>query len=448
MSSEEVRPAPREGVPPVTAWTALAILSLFYILSSLDRGLFAILSPVIQKSIKLTDVQLSLLQGVAFSLFFGVAGMPLGWAADRYSRRWIIFLGVIFWSLSTAATGLASNFLGLFLPRAGVGAGEASLSPCAQSLLADLFPRKRLAFAAAVYGVSANVGAGIGTAFAGVILAALTAAGGLVLPLFGHLLPWQAVFVLVGVPGGLLAALAFLLHEPHRQPGTVVRADASTWGDFFAFIRREPRLLALHFMSFPMAAMAIYTSAAWMPMFLNRVQHMPIIQIGAALALSTGLTGLIGNLIAGFVSDRVGQSMPDAYYRISMITCLISVPFGIAMFLVPSGGLTVILYALFYATGGAFAGTATASLNVIMPESLRGKAFSCYWLWMAVMGAIGPLVAATLTEHVFRDPMAVGRSAAIVIGVTMPIAALSFRLNLKALRRVVLGQDTAHQPLK
>jgi MFS family permease len=271
------------------------------------------------------------------------------------------------------------------------------------------------------------------------MLATLTAAGGLTLPLFGHLLPWQAVFVLVGVPGGLLAVLAFLLYEPHRQPGTVVRADASTWGDFLAFIRREPRLLALHFMSFPMAAMAIYTAAAWMPVFLNRVQHMPILEIGAALGLTAGLSGIVGNLIAGLVSDRVGQSVPDAYYRVSMITCLISVPLGVFMYLAPDGLTTVIAYGLFYATGGAFAGTATASLNVITPEPLRGKAFSCYWLWMAVMGALGPLFAATLTEHLFHDPMAVGRSAAIVVGVTMPVAALCFRFNLKALARVVLG---------
>jgi len=425
------------ATPPLTAWTALAILALFYVLSALDRGLFALMSPSIQKSIHLSDVQLSLLQGVAFSLFFGVAGLPIGWAADRFSRRWVIFLGVIVWSISTAATGLASTFLTLFLPRAGIGAGEASLTPSAQSLLGDLFPRRRLAFAGAVYGISANVGTGFATIVGGSLLATLGAAGGLTLPFLGHLLPWQAACIILGLPGVLLAWLAFLIHEPRRQLPAAARAEASTWGDLAAFVAREPRLVILHMLGFPVAAVAIYTTGAWTPIYLTRLHHMGIAEIGVVLGLTTGVLGIAGNLIAGAVCDWLTRrGVQDAYYRMGVVTYIIATPAGVLAFVTGSTPLAIAGLAVFVLIGSCFAGSSTASLNLITPPRLRGKVFACFWLWMAAMGAMGPLAAATLTQQVFHDPMKIGWSVAIVLGVCMPLAALALGQNMAAFRRV------------
>jgi MFS family permease len=436
---------PSEAGPPAvaaaTAWTALAILGMFYVLSSVDRQVFLLMSPAIQASLRLTDVQLSLLQGVAFSIFFGIAGLPLGWAADRFSRRWVIFFGAVVWSISAAACGLANSFATLFAPRAGVGAGEASLSPCAQSLLADLFPRQRLAFAAAVYGISVNIGGGLGTALGGLVLGALAVAGGLTLPLLGHREPWQAACLVIGLPGVLLAWFAFAIHEPPRVKLTATGADATSWGEFIAFVRTERQLLLFHFLSFPLVAMIIYTAAAWMPTYLTRVHHMKIAAIGASLGLVAATAGIAGNLTVGALSDWMTQrGIDDAPYRISVFSTLIGLPCAVAAFLANSPLLAIVLFALFSLTASSFAGTATASLNLITPAPLRGKAFSCYWLWMALMGALGPLAAAALTEHVLHDRMAVGRSVAIVAGLTMPLAAAMFALNMKGLRRVTQTQ--------
>src|SRR5690606_7650585 len=159
-----------------------------------------LLADDIKAEMHLTEVQLSVLLGFAFTLLFGVAGLPLGWLADRWSRRGILFAGVIFWSLSSAGCGLATSFLTLFAVRAGVGIGEAALSPCAYSLLGALFRRERLGFAAAVYGVGSNLGGGAALAFGGMLVAAIGAVGGVHIFGLGDLPAWRAAFLFVAAP--------------------------------------------------------------------------------------------------------------------------------------------------------------------------------------------------------------------------------------------------------
>ena len=171
------------------AWMSLAILFVFYVLAYVDRAMLALMVEPIQADLGLSDIQIGLLQGCAFSLIFGVTGLFMGWAADRTSRRKIIFGGAIFWSLSALMCGLSRSFGMLFFARAGVGAGESCLAPSAQSLIATIFPRRKLAFALAVYGQSSNLGGGLALAMGGMAVAALTVQGGFDAPLLGHLAP-------------------------------------------------------------------------------------------------------------------------------------------------------------------------------------------------------------------------------------------------------------------
>jgi MFS family permease len=134
-------PPPIEAYPaPVQGWSAAFVLSFLYILSLLDRNIMVLLSEPVARDLGLSDFQLSLLYGPGFALLFAIAGLPLGWAIDRYSRRVVIWSGVLFWSLATMACGLGRNFGELLTARAGVGVGEAALVPGSQSILADMFP--------------------------------------------------------------------------------------------------------------------------------------------------------------------------------------------------------------------------------------------------------------------------------------------------------------------
>src|SRR3546814_132895 len=151
-----VTPYPR----PAVGWYATVVLALLYWFSVLDRFIIGLMVDPIKRDLGLTDLQFGILHGSAFAITFSVVGLLAGALADRYNRRWVIYAGVTIWSIATAACGFAYSFWHLLLARVGVGAGEATLNPCATSMITDLFPRERLTTALAVYAMGSTVGSG------------------------------------------------------------------------------------------------------------------------------------------------------------------------------------------------------------------------------------------------------------------------------------------------
>ena len=197
------------------AWYVLVVLVCVYIFNFIDRSILTILGPYIQKDLGLSDGQLGLLSGTVFALFYGLFGLALGRLADTWVRTWTIALGLTLWSGMTALSGFASNFGQLAAARVGVGVGEASASPAAYSLLADWFPKEKRATALAIYSSGIFIGAGLSFAISGVVVDGWNNAyanGGAPLGLAG----WQAAFLIIGIPGLLLAALVMTLREPPR----------------------------------------------------------------------------------------------------------------------------------------------------------------------------------------------------------------------------------------
>lgn len=131
------------------AWLSVGILQIFSLLAVTDRQIIALLVQPIKADLQLTDTEIGMLQGLAFGMCYGLAGLPIGWAVDRYPRRFILFLGISFWSLSATACGLARDFTSLFVGRMAVGVGEATNNPAAVSLISDLFPPTALQYRSA-----------------------------------------------------------------------------------------------------------------------------------------------------------------------------------------------------------------------------------------------------------------------------------------------------------
>src|SRR5690606_17286854 len=140
------------------AWYVVGVLMVCYTLSFVDRQILSLLVTPIKEDLGLNDTQIGLLQGLAFALFYTMLGLPMGWLADRYSRRTIIAVGVLLWSFMTAVCALARSFWSLFAARIGVGVGEATLGPSAFSLITDYFPRDRLGTALSVYSMGIFIG--------------------------------------------------------------------------------------------------------------------------------------------------------------------------------------------------------------------------------------------------------------------------------------------------
>ncbi len=216
------------------AWYVLSVLVLVYVLNFIDRQILSILAEDIKRDLNLTDGDLGFLYGTAFGVFYAIFGIPLGRLADNWSRVRLMTAGLSLWSVMTAVSGFARSGGELALARISVGVGEATASPCAYSLLSDLFPREKRATALAIYSSGLYIGGGLSLFIGGLVVQNWNAAyPGRSGPL--GLAGWQAAFLAVGLPGLLLALWVATLREPVRgqSDGIVTPSSPAPFADFF-----------------------------------------------------------------------------------------------------------------------------------------------------------------------------------------------------------------------
>lgn len=203
----------------------LAVLVLVYIFNFIDRNILSILAEDIKADLHINDAQMGFLYGTVFAVFYAVFGIPLARFADVWTRRSLISVGLGFWSLMTAASGLARSFSTLAIFRVGVGIGEASASPAAYSMLSDYYPPRLRATVISIYAAGVYIGAGIGIFLGGFILEFWSTNYTPETAPFG-LKGWQAAFMMVGIPGLIMAIWVRTLKEPTRgiSEGLVTKA--------------------------------------------------------------------------------------------------------------------------------------------------------------------------------------------------------------------------------
>ena len=196
------------------SWYVLGVLVLVYVLNFVDRQILSILAEDIKADLNLTDGDLGFLYGTAFGVFYALFGIPLGRLADNWHRVRLMTCGLSLWSAMTALSGLSSSGGMLAAARVGVGVGEATAGPSAYSLISDWFPKAKRATALAIYTTGLYIGGGLSLGIGGLVVQRWNAAwpsGG---PL--GLVGWQAAFLVVGIPGLLLALWVSTLREPLR----------------------------------------------------------------------------------------------------------------------------------------------------------------------------------------------------------------------------------------
>jgi MFS family permease len=341
----------------------LTLLALLYTLNFLDRQVINILAESIKRDLGISDTELGLLTGTAFGIFYSVLGVPIARLADRWSRVGIISFSLFLWSLLTAASGFAHNYVQLFLMRLGVGIGEAGGSPPAQSLISDYFPYSRRATAMAIF----TLGVPLGSFFGFLI-------GGIVDDLWG----WRVAFFVAGAPGLILVLLIkFTLKEPIRGQADGVPAEAQgelpplgpTLRGLFAR-KSYFRLL----MGGTFGILIVYISGAWLPPFFIRVHGMSAGEIGAWLALSVGLGGAIGSISGGWLSDRLRHRYARPEIPILAISTALTCP--LLLLTVLSPGLPLALTGLFLLNLFAFVwiGPTSATIQRVVPIRSRALA--------------------------------------------------------------------------
>jgi len=424
---------------PVYAWYVVGVLMLAYTNSFIDRQILSLLVEPIRQDLDISDTQVSLLAGLAFSIFYTLMGVPIARLADQKNRTVIITVGVAFWSLMTAMCGVARNFWQLFLARVGVGVGEATLSPAAFSIMADYFPRHQLARAFSVYSMGVYFGAGLAMIIGGLVVRVVMEAGTTVLPVLGEVRPWQMTFFYVGLLGIPVVLLVMTIREPLRRGlkgDRAAQSKASSVPVLLAFLRLNRWTLTFHFLAFSMVGIAIAGYMVWTPTLFIRTWGWQASNIGLAYGAILFVLGTAGVYAGGYVADWLEQrGRRDAILRTAMYGAFAAVPFAIATPLMPTGELALIGLAITSFLLAFPQGLPAAALNIVTPNPLRAQLTALYFLVgnLIAMG-FGPTLVALITDFGFGDPAQLRYSMAIVGAVVLPIGGLLAALALRPFR--------------
>jgi MFS family permease len=313
-------------------------------------------------------------------------------------------VGVFVWSIATAVCGLAQNFLHLFLARIMVGAGEAINGPAAYSIVADCFPRDRLPRAIAAMKIGTVAGGGLSLVIGGSLIWIVSTIGNPQLPLLGTLRPWQVVFLVVGLPGVLVALLVWNVKEPARRGLRLGRPNIR-FRDALGYLLARFPLYGPMFIGLALGSLDI-GFRAWGAAFFERTYGWSPAQYGlvqGAMSLTVTIFGLyLGTVL---VERMFARGREDAPMRLLIYCRLVALPFTIAVPLMPNAWLALACSAVGLLTLGMTGPSINAILQIVTPNEIRGQVTAMYLFVFTVVGAgLAPLVTGVVNDVVFTSP--------------------------------------------
>jgi MFS family permease len=422
------------------AWYVVFILMLCYALSLIDRQILSLLVGVMKRDLHIRDTRVGLLQGLSFAIFYTLAGLPLGRIADTHNRRNLITVGVVAWSIMTAACSAAKNFWALFFTRMGVGVGEATLSPAAFSMIADYFPSARLGLALSTYSMGIYIGSGLALIVGGAVVQGLAHRPELTLPILGTIASWRATFLIVGLPGLLIALLVRTIREPERH--NLLRSahgEASKLGfsDFLKELRLRVGSVAGISVGMVFQSACSYSFLAWGPTFLQRVYGWTPGHSGRTLGILTLVCGCLGMYSGGSLCDRwQRQGLHDAPLRVGVFSAIGTAAFFPAALLMnnPAWTTALLVPAIFLLTLPI--GCSYAALQLIFPNQVRGQ-ISALFLFILSLGglSLGPLVPGLLTDYFFHSEQRIDSALALTIGCGSVLMGIIFWASCRPYRK-------------
>lgn len=411
------------------AWYAVGILLLAYIFSIMDRQILTLLVGPIQKSLGVNDTLMGLLHGFTFAAFYAVMGLPIARMIDRGNRPVIIAAGIALWSVATAASGLASDYWHLVAARTGVAVGEAVLIPGAVSLLADLFSTEKRGRAMGVFGAGGPVGAGLGLLAGGLLLGLFTLTPA-VWPFVGALLPWQATFVAVGLPGIVIALLMLFVPEPRRIGAA---RDVPTQGvplaSTIGFLKSHSRTFTAIMFGTGSLYLAVYGWAGWTPTYFVRELGWTYPQIGKLLGVILTVAGPVGAIGGSWLADSWRRKgVANANLRVGVISCIGMAVTSTAMVFGGSPATSVIFLALGAMFSFTLIGVGPVLIQETAPAPMRGQVAALFTAVLNIIGAgLGPVAVGLITDYVLRDQSAIGTAIVATCVVGSVIGLLLFR---------------------
>jgi MFS family permease len=368
------------------------------LISYIDRQVVAIVVGPMKHDLGISDTQVGWIYGI-FAVFYAVAGVPIAWLADRKSRKVLIATGVFFWSLATMTCGLVRTFPQVLLARIGVGVGEATLVPSANSLIGDYFPRPKIPFAVSVFQTGSVLGSAIAFIVGGFLLGLVQEAQAPLVPWLAGLKPWQQLFIYVGAPGLLLVPLMLLIREPVRRHGSAAGVPMRELADFY---RRNRTMLLLHHLGFLSLSLMGFGFVFWTVSYFTRVHGVDAATAAQNFGWIFLLAGSFGSVwaaaLAGYLARR---GRKDANILAAMVGAALNIPIVLLVQMMPSAGWAYVLYVPAMLTSTSPFGLAYGSLPVVAPPAMRAMVVAVFMFVISLGMLLGPPVTGMFNEKIF-----------------------------------------------
>ncbi|MCI4645302.1 MAG: MFS transporter [Hyphomonadaceae bacterium] len=434
-SKSDVNEADQPSYSPAYAWYVVAVFLLIVIFGWIDRQLIALLVEPIKHDLGLQDWQIGVLHGFTFAIFFAIAGLPIGYLADKHNRRNILTAGTAVWSLMTAVCGLATSFMGLFFARVGVAVGEATLRPCADSMIADYFPPNRTSLAYSVYMAGITLGIGLAFILGAAAMHALSSVGPIVWPIVGELKLWQATFILVGLLGLPVAALSLTVKEPARR--LKAAGGEVSFRRTMSYLKQNWAIYAAYYLGFTFVATAAQAAHAWGATFLIRTFDFQPVSAGLTWGFMVVVFATAGVFFGGFWARSLSKKEdPAAYWKIALYTQILAIPFGLIAFVMPTPLITILMLCPYFFFQSAISAMQPATLMAVTPNEYRGQITAMFTVGAVIFAlTVGPTLAGVLNDFLFPGQI---RYSLASISATFPvIAALIFWRSIPIYRAAV-----------
>lgn len=401
---------PKNGLSGRARWSVF-LLMLIYMSSSIDRQIMNILAELIKRDLRMSDLELGLMTGLAFALFYTILGVPIARLAERKDRVVIIGIATAVWSIFTALCGAAGTVTQLVLYRIGVGIGEAGSLPASHSLIRDMVPKHRRGTALAILSMGAPLGALAGMAIGGFLAEAVG---------------WRTAFIVAGAPGLALAALA-VWTMPEPRSGPVDQPDPSTSSTLrvtVALLLRKKTFLLIA-AGASIKAFLMFGQAPFIASFFLRVHRTEVAEmaaswgmgsvsfLGIVLGLTTGIAGAISSLFGGLLSDRLARKNEGDMFIAPAVGVFVTVPCLILAFSTSNPVLALSVLIVPALLNFIWYGPSFRALQSIVPASMSATVVAILMLIVNLIGlGLGPAAVGGLSDY-FAHALNLGESEGI-----------------------------------
>ena len=432
---------------PARAYYTVFVMALVVMFAEIDRSIMSLLVQGIKTDLRLSDSAMGLLLGVMFALFYAACGLPLSRYIDRKNRKNLLAIALGVWSTATVFCGLAQNFVQLAIARLFLGAGESVNGPAIFSIITDSFRKEKLPRAIALMQIGVSAGNAFALIMGSLVIGMLIDMPPLHVTGIGVIRWWQMVFIVIGLPGLLVALLTALsVKEPARR-GLLRAEKVKQIGmtQVLGYLWQNKAVFLPMYGAMALAALAM-GSISWQPAFVQRTYGWTPQHIGMVLGVMNLFANLGGLFVGVVIVEWLAKRHPDAPYRVVVWGRLIALAPPILMPLMPTPELAIAMAGLTTFMIGVTGSSTNAILQIVTPNQMRGQATALFMFLYSVVGnGLSPFLLGVVTDLVFHQESQLRFSLLLVAVLFQPVSLLVLWSGIRPYRRELkrLGLDTA-----